>query len=269
MAEENQALDEGKEALVTSEEVVEAPTNEPADETPEAVIELARKAGWTPKEEFKGNPDKWKPAEDYLLFGKDNARSMSREMRGLRDQLDRLSRTSATIMEDRLAAQEAHWKAIHAKAVKDDDLELAEQAMSKRIEISQAKAAQPTNETPPETADFIERHKSWFGVDPLATAHAESIAEQLARKGHPPAVQLREAERAVRKQFPELFPQGKPAPGVAAPRGRTAGTTPRAKGYADMPPESRAMADDYQRRHGVDKEAFAKSYWADLERKAG
>lgn len=273
MAEETPALEEGKEpqgAPDTGAE--EAPQTEQADETPEAIVDLARKAGWTPKDEFKGNPEKWKPAEDYLLFGKDNARSMSREMRGLRDQIDRLSRTSATIMEDRLAAQEAHWKAVHEKAVKDDNFDLAERALGERVKITQAKASQPSNEQPPETAEFVERHKSWFGVDRLATLEAKQVAEALARDGEPVTVQLREAERAVKRKFPELFSQGKPAPGVAATRTRTAGTTSREKKYADMPPESRAMADDYFRRHKLDKEDFAKSYWADAanqERKAG
>lgn len=243
-------------------------TNDQTPDLPEAVTELARKAGWTPREEFRGNPDKWKPADEYLLVGKENVRSMSRDLRGMRDQLDRVTRTSSQLLEDKLAERDAHWQRVHSQAVEEGDTALADRAVDERMKL---KAAAPQTQPgpPPETADFVERNKAWWGVDRLATLRARTIAEELAKEGVPPAEQLREAERAIRKEFPEHFAQAKSPPGVNGPRTRTADIRSRAKGYNDMPEESRKMADDYERRHGVKKEDFARSYWAETERKVG
>jgi hypothetical protein len=57
-----------------------------APETPEPEVEAApdydaeaRKQGWVPKEEFKGDPAKWKPAKEFVEFG-DRIGTLKREV---------------------------------------------------------------------------------------------------------------------------------------------------------------------------------------------
>lgn len=243
----------------------------PENEAPDPVAALAMELNWKPKDKWEGPEEQWKPADEFIKAGRDISRSMHRELKGLRDQVDRMGRVSSQLLDDKIAERDRYWQGIQAKAVEEGDNALVERAVSERIKLKDQVPA-PTG-APPETQDFIARNESWFGKDPLATAHAKQVAQALANEGYPNDVQLREAERAVKKQFPELFPKPKQAPGVNGPTNRTASATSREKGFADMPAASQAMAKEYQQRHGVKLEDFAKSYWADLannnERKVG
>lgn len=254
---------------------------------PEAVTALASEMGWKPKDQFGGDPSDWKPASEFIKAGREINRSLSKELRGVKDEVSRLSRTSAQIMEDtlktRLAERDDYWKRIHADAVAKDDPVLAERAVDERLKIASERSKAPTADSglPPETAAFMERNRAWFGTatgdgrfmggDPLARMRAMEICDALAKQGVPPDEQLQQAERAVRKEFPDLFPKpAKPPAGVQTGQSRSSGGGSRAKGYADMPAESQKLAKDYLDRHGIPLEDFAKKYWQQQdERKVG
>lgn len=242
---------------------------------PDPVAALAMEMGWAPKEKWEGPEDQWKPADQFIKDGRDINRGLSRELRGMRDQLDRVTRTSSQLLEDKIAERDRYWQSVHRKAVEDGDHELAERAFEERGKLAavpkdteEARAAEAAAAA---ARDFATKN-SWFGTQPLPTARAREIGDMLAKAGYPPEVQVAEAEKVIRREYPDLYPQPRQAPGVHGTRSRSADTRSRAKGYNDMPPESRAMADDYERRHGVKKEDFAKSYWAEQasnERKVG
>jgi hypothetical protein len=255
-----------------AEGALDAPVEEAAEtqqteeqQEPEAVITLAAELGWKPKEEYRGDPNDWKPAADFIRASRDINQSLSRELRGVRDQVTRMERVSSELLRDKLAERDAQWAAKQAQAVEDGNNPEVDRIVSKRIELRQM--APVVDDTPPETVDFMERNKAWFGKDRLATLRAREICGQLAKDGVPPAEQLRDAERAVRKEFPELFPApAKQAPGVQTATSRNANTASRRKGFADMPAESQQMAVQYQKDHGIPKEKFAESYWNDIEK---
>lgn len=232
------------------------------------IAALATEMGWAPKDQFRGDPSDWKDAAEYIKAGHEIQRHSSRELRGMREQIDRLTRTSSQIMADRIAERDAYWQGKHAEAVEAGDATAAQQAVEERIKL---KNVAPASEAPPpETRDFIDRNKTWFEVDPLATLRAKNLAEELAKQGVRPADQLRHVERAIRKEFPEHFPApAKTPPGVQTGQARSTGQGSKAKGFADMPAESQQMAKDYLKRHGISLEKFAESYWAENERKVG
>lgn len=271
MADEERAPETG-ETIVTPE--VEEQPGEPL-----SVEALAAELGWKPEDQWKGDAGKWQPADQYLRTGRESRSSLNREMKSLRDQVDRISRTSAELAEGvrerTIAERDAYWQGQLDKAVKDDNPELARKAAGEiaKVATEREKVREaPANDMPPDTAAFVERNKEWFGTptgtgfvggDPLARARVIEICERLAKQGLTPDEQLQQAERAVRKEYPELFKQpGKQAPGVqtAQSRTNTSGGS-RDRGYADMPLESRQMADDYERRLGIKKDDFARSYW--------
>jgi hypothetical protein len=242
----------------------------PEDDTPEPIRNLASEMGWVPKDQFRGDPNDWKPASDFIKAGRDINRGLSRDLRTMRDQIDRLGRTSSQLLEDKLAERDQYWKNVHAKAVEEGDVSLAERASDERLKLKQSAPAD-TGE-PAETQDFRQRNDAWFGKDDLATIRAMEVAEQARKLGKSIPDQLAAAERAVKREFPELFKAPKAAPSTQTGTSRTATTSSKAKGFADMPPESQKMARDYETRHGIKPEDFAKSYWADQakrERKVG
>jgi len=258
--------------LAPAEELEPLAAPEAEQTEPDPIEKLASEMGWAPKDQFRGDESEWKPADEFIRAGRDINRSMARELRTVREEVTRIARTSADMTAQAIAERDAHWQNVHRQAVDDGNHELAERAVDERVKLK-TQAAAPESTIPPETAEFMERNKTWMGKDPLATMRAEEIANQLAARGVPIPDQLVQVERAMRKEFPEHFAApGKPPPGTQTAQARNAGQGSRAKGFADMPPESQAMAKDYLARHGVPLETTAKSYWADNarnERKVG
>lgn len=238
------------------------------NEDSDPIEALAAEMGWAPKDQFRGDEADWKPASEFIKAGRDINRSMARELRGVREEVTRIAQTSAQITADKIAERDAYWQGVHAKAVEDGDGAVAKRAVDELVKLKSETTAAPAG-PPPETTDFIERHKAWFGKDPLATSRAKRLADELAADGYDTAEQLRQVERAIRKEFPEHFPAVKQPAGVQTGQARNANRANRQKGFADMPAESQAMARDYLERHGIPLEKTAASYWAQNERKVG
>jgi len=257
-------------------ERVDAPGDEQQEEQrheaaePSPVEALASRMGWSPKDQWHGDEAEWKPADEFILAGRDINRNVARKLSSVEEQLQRLTRTSADMTAAAVEAEANKWRNIHAKAVEEGDAETAGRAVDQIVKIKQA--TQPEQGEPPETRDFRSRHASWFNVDRVATMRAMEVAEKSRLLGASPAEQLEDAERVVRAEFPKLFPApAKPPAAVQSARSRSSGGTGK-KGFAEMPQASQDMARDYLKRHGVPLEQFAASYWSDpanQERKVG
>lgn len=258
MADQDIAL-AGDDAQVDDTAPPEAQQHElPAEDTPEPIANLARDLGWTPREEWQGEPDKWKPAEQFIRDGRDIQQATSKELRAVRDQLDRIGNATTSIIQDKVAERDAYWQQKFNQAVEDGDTEAA------RKLIEQRPTGQPQPQgPPPEVATWTARNP-WFNSDPLAQARAKEISDRLAHL--PVGEQLQQVERAIRKEFPEHFPApAKRPPVTQTGASRTAAPGNRQKGFADMPADSQRVALDYEKRLGVNKDDFARSYWADKE----
>lgn len=234
---------------------------------------LASKMGWAPQDQFRGDPAEWRSAEDYILASKDINRSLNRKLSGLEEQLSRVGNVTTQIIADKIAERDAYWQNTLNKAVADGDHELADKAVGEIVKLKAA-PAQDTGE-PPETQQFKERHKAWFGPDKNgpATRLAMRVAEEARLMGASIAEQLQDAEEEVRARYPNLFPAPAKKPAaVQTGTSRNNGSGSGKKGYADMPAASQALAQDYLKRHGTPLEKFAESYWADQaqnERRVG
>lgn len=225
---------------------------------------LAAEMGWAPKDQFKGPEDEWKPAKDFIVAGRDITRSLSRELKSVRDEVSRMGRVSSQILEDKLADRDAYWQRVQAKAVEEGDNDTVNRAIDERIKL---KSAGPQAGPDTEVAAWMQRN-AWFNSDPLAQDRAREISNRLAAQGHDTATQLREAERAIRREFPEHFPtKAKEQAATQTGASRKTGSSSKVKGFNDMPAESQQMAREYEKRHGIKPEEFAKSYWADQEGK--
>lgn len=253
MAEETTAVeaDDGAQVIDVEEE-------QHTEETPEAIANLARDLGWVPPEEWQGEPDKHKSAEQFIRDGRDIQQTTARELRSVREQIERLSGVTTQIVTDKVAERDAYWQSKLDQAVEDNDKEAVHALLKERP----APAAQPNGPDP-----IVEQWKAqngWFNSDPLAQARAKEISDRLAHLPVPD--QLKQVERAIRKEFPEHFPQAKPPPSTQTGANRNPRPSNREKGFADMPQASQQVALDYEKRLGVPKEQTAKSYWADQER---
>lgn len=250
-------------ASVEEAEALELAPQTGGEETPQEndnpIEKLATELGWSPNDQFRGDPDKWKPADQFIRDGRDIQQTTARELRAMRDQMERLGGVTTQIVQDKMAERDAYWRSQFNQAVEDGDTERAAKL------VEQRPAAQPPQPgADPTVAQWVGQNE-WFTKDPLAQARAQEISDRL--KHLPVQDQLAQVERAIRKEFPEHFAApAKQPPATQTGQTRTAAPSNRARGFADMPADSQKMALDYEQRLGVKKEDFAKSYWADKGR---
>lgn len=264
MADENDVTEVTDDAVVTSDD---GPQDAPQLTE---IEEVAADMGWTPKDQWKGDPDAWKPAKDYVRATRDVNKSLKSDLKQLQRQVEGISRATASMTERAIAEARSEWESKLEQAVEDGDKQGVKAAQA---ELTKLERATPQPDMPPEAQDFAERHSSWFGKDREATEYAAKRADYYAAQGLSPARQLKAVEKDMRDLFPELF-DGEPAEQRKAPKPpasvgepqRTVRTQTREKGYATLPPEARKACDAWvasnqHRGSFVSKEAWAKSYY--------
>lgn len=261
MAEEELAPKEGLEPNAVSEAEPNDKPDPSTDDADDPIAKLALDLGWTPKDQFTGDPDKWKPAEQFIRDGREIQRSMSRELREVKDTVANMSRVSQTLMEQQIAERDAYWQAKQDEAFEAGDKDGFTAAARERDKL--AKTAKPVNGEPSEVQEFRQRNK-WYESDPLATAFAVNLSAQNASL--PVPEQLRIVETEVRKRFPEHFPApAKQPPAVNQPAARGAGRS-SGKGFNDMPPEAQKMAIHLEETRGVSRDRYVASWFKQQEK---
>lgn len=211
------------------------------DETPATVEDYARARGWKPKEEWDGQGEH-RSAREFLDFGLDRAKDVSRDLKELRRTTETMAETQARIMREReeevRREERERLLAQHERAVEEGDTETARNIVSK---ISQA----PQQVTPDATNKFIGENP-WFNADPIARQVAIAAAGTVANAdGSNVEEQLRHAKEVVLKRFPEYAPEAAREPAkvidVATPS-TTARAPKRGKTFADLPREAQEAA---------------------------
>lgn len=234
---------------------------------------LAKEMGWVPKDQYKGDAEAWKPAEQFIRDGRDIQKETSRELKNVRQQLDTIAKTSATIVEQQVKERVQELSDLHQKAVDDGDPAAAFKIAKEITTLTTPHATGPSQSS--DAQAFAERNKAWFNQpgNEYATARAVEICNTLASQGYDHATQLRIAEQRLQTEMPQLFgggKNGKPAPGVHAPGSRTSGASNRAKGFSDMPAEAQKIARDMADRQVIkNAEQYVEIYWREQDAKAG
>lgn len=242
----------------------------PADDTPPAdngndappspptVDDLASEMGWRPKDEWRGDPDKWKPAHEFMRATVDVNRKVTNRLKGVEDQLATMARTSAQITEQALAKQRQEILDARKDAIDMGDHAAVDEADRALRELPQF---EPAAVIPSEVQDFKSRN-TWFGQDKDATVWATNRAGELARQGISEARQVQIVEREAKGLFPELFPEAapraKPAP-LNAPGNRGGKTA--ARGFSAMPSDAQKAALEYEKRGVCSKEEYARTFF--------
>jgi hypothetical protein len=237
--------------------------------------DLAQKIGWVPRDQFTGPPEAWKPADQFIIDGRDIQRETSARLKGVEAKLDTLTKTSASIAEQTINERVEALRTQHTEAVEAGD---ADQALKIARTIDTTLAATPANNGPsPEAQAFAERNSSWFNKPGFEyeTSRAFEICRTLAAQGYTDhTTQLRIAEQRLRQENPKLFKDNlngtrKDPPGVNAPGSRGAAPTNRQKGFADMPKEAQDIARDMVERKVIKStDDYTRNYFANLQGKA-
>lgn len=222
-----------------------------------AVEAEAAKMGWTPKDQFKGDPAKWRPADEFVERGKNMLPIVQATVKRQEKQIEELTRTVKDFTEHMTKTEQraydralATLKEQRKEAIAAGDGETFDKVDDQIAELkkdAEAKAAKAAPKDAPADdpvyAEWETRNKLWL-EDPKMAAYGETAAAFLRKTGETAqgAEFLELVTKEVREKFPDKFenPRRAAAPAVegAAPGARRGG-----KAYADMPAEARAACD--------------------------
>jgi len=204
-----------------TEEQSEQSVEESKTNTESTIENEARRQGWVPKEEFKGDLDNWRPAQEWVARGPlmDKISDRNKEIKQLRKSVETLTKLAVnqTKLLNEPKIENLRQKKI--EAIQEGDVENAERYEA-AYNKAQAEAAQitaetaPQNSTPdlaPEVYEFAARNKSWFNQDTPQNIQMARFAEGIeatlthTRPELSVSDRLNETEKLVKQQFPHRF----------------------------------------------------------------
>jgi hypothetical protein len=236
----------------------------------------ARLVGWIPKSEFKGDPEKWKPASEFLKLAESQlpmARANNRALKETNAQLvARLRKQEEMItglQESMRALEEFHSEdtkrkveVARAKLIKELKEARAAGDVDAEAEILDALTQAPKpEETPPVKPAAQPRPQNdpvfeawkldnpWFEADPIKRGIAVGFAQKIREDPSKNHIQGRAYfEEAARMADEFLAKREAPARSDKTEGGGGGGTgggsgMPKGKGYAQMPPDAKAQCD--------------------------
>lgn len=262
----------------------EAPADDAGDEEISATEAEARRQGWVPREEYRGDPADWTDADEYIRMGdpkylrkalKDTRKGLSKLEKQLQakdaefaERLDRFERMSKAQRAKLYSDIEAARRQAVAEGDTDryDELNRAEAQLYEQEQAAAKpapkKADQP--EVHPEVEAWVQANP-WFLKDKVLNRAAAAINDQIAEDE--PDLSIAESLERTRaeiiRRFPEKFGRKLPVRGVTAVEGGQRMPAARGgKGWNDIPPDDRKIiARHIEEGLYKDQADAAKAYW--------
>ena len=269
-----------------SEDTEDTTTEQSFDYEPQARLQ-----GWRPQEEWTGDPDDWKSAEQFVKDGheinallKKNVSRLVNDTSQLKQQLSERDELITRLLKnhenDKKEAVEDAIKQLkkeHRHALKEDD-DLTASEIEDEIEKKQkvlddlnSQKDEPVakkDAPPPEFLDWVDENK-WYTEDPLMAADADALGKQLIDSGRFQSYDavLKAVTRKMKRMYPEAFEdKGKPAkptsgsPVEGGSRGTTTTTQKKGRTYNDLPADAKAQCDRYVKQGTMTQEDYIKYY---------
>ena len=244
----------------------------------------AKMQGWVPKEEFKGDPERWISSEEFVkradnmmpILKSVNKKyegqigTLSEELKQTKDTLNRIVSIQQKYSTDQYEARNSDLEARKLQAVQDGDTEQYNRLVEQQTKLPKP---EPIAEPEKKTSQELERWKGdnpWFTEDPELHEYAMIISGQLANNNHPynspeNAYKFGDVVKSkLEKMFPDKFKNpNKSKTDVDEPSVRGGETPPsNGKGWNDLPQEAKDYYNTtYKNIPGGTKERYIKDYF--------
>ena len=261
------------------EEVEESPEEESPDvKEPDEFEPRAKRMGWVPEDQFRGEKSRWVDAKTFVEKGENELPILRERLRRADEGLKELGEVKETLknfqgymtkVEERAfvrAKAEIESKRQEAKEAGDFDKYERASTELQKLE-TEAKPKEPEKKSDPMTDPVFAKwvgENDWMRNDPERSVYAETYGAFLNRtkpelKGE---AFLENVEEAVKKQFPEKFENPRRnnvarVEGSGTPQQRKTG----GKSYADLPPEAKKECDRYIKQELLTKDQYVKDYF--------
>lgn len=219
--------------------------------------------GWAPKDEFKGNPDDWVEAEEFIDSTPTKLRRKLKESDARYSDLEKRFASLQTGVKQMEAFQETAREEGYQKGLKEaleklkaaakegDDagMAAAESEMEQIEEQRQkdAQAAQNTGVSEQEAQTFgaWKSDNGWYEKDIMLRGAADAVSRQLTamNPNMPLDAHLEEVARQVKGEFPDRFKTAKADPPAVESGGNNGGGIParnRSRGWNDLPSDCKS-----------------------------
>lgn len=181
---------------------------------PDPVEVKARTQGWVPKEEFRGDPDKWIEAEVFNKRGetiipimKERNERLEKEIRGMKDSFKEFSDFHKQTEERSYQKALKEIERQKLVAVESADTEGYQTAESERIELEKTRPVAIKVEKPAELPEMQEFRKAnpWYDSDSELTMEADALGIAYAKQNMPYSKILEKVQNTLKILHPEKF----------------------------------------------------------------
>jgi len=249
------------------------------------IIDRAALYGWVPKENFKGDLQKWisadvfvKRAEEILPIAKSMNRklevdltSTKAELAELRKTMKAIIKTHEKISQSALDSAMRQLKKEQAEAVSEGDIAKWQSIDEKREELYKQRPEEVKFEETsvagenPVVAQW-KRENAWYNTDPELGTYADSMATFVSTRtpGLPPEEFLQRVKDEVRKRFPKKFGNPKRSNPPSVDRTELSGGdigSGSKKTYNDLPSDAKEACNELVRQKVLTKEQYVKTYF--------
>lgn len=255
-----------------NQEINNEPKEAEVNQEQSAVEEKARTQGWVPKEEFRGDPSKWRDAKAFVEHGesingilKERNDHLNREISEMRQSVKELAdfykQTEQRAYER--ALKEVDQKRV--EAVANADVDAFNAAEKERMEMERARFDQMRTtkpEEPPEMATF-RQNNAWYESDPELTAEADALGVAYAKQGTSYGKILEKVTERIKVLHPEKFANSRRENASSVDFSSDTGLPKKekAKSYANLPADAKAQCDKFVRTiPGFTKERYVADY---------
>lgn len=223
----------------------------------------ARAQGWRPKEEYQGDPEKWKPAKEFVergeLFGKID--SMGKELKETRKALKMLQEHHSKVKENEFKNAVNELKSLQKKHLEEGNsdgyLEATELLTDLKTEqkarevVGQATPNQPD----PRFLSWVGDNK-WYEKDADMRDYADTLGMGYAQRnpGVDPLDVLEFVTKQVKTHFKDKFVNPNRNKPSNVDSGNSTGTT--AKASFELSDEEKKVMNTFLRNNLMTKEEY-------------
>lgn len=231
----------------------------------------AKRHGWTPKEEFRGDPARWvdaetfvKRADEVMPFLKKKTEAQDREIADLKRTIKQAAKHYEAVEERAVKRAMAELEAKHTDAAESGDVVGAKRAMDEIRALEKEVSAPALKEDAPdpdkarkELNDWVGEN-DWYVLDDKKRAYADLQADLMGK-----AIDWDGGQKAwleeLGKRVERRFAEKKPSP--VSGGGNRSAPGGGGKSYADLPAAAKAACDRFVKNGIVkDREAYIASY---------
>jgi hypothetical protein len=227
----------------------------------------ARKQGWAPLDDWKGDPKDFKSAEQFVKDGEQIPAIMKSKIEKLEGRVEQLLESNKRFNEFSQRSLEKEKKEkqkviqeleqLRKQAITDGDGEAFDRADKQLSDLKSEEI--DTNGIDPLAKNWLENN-SWYETNVKLAAYADGIADRLVAQGYTGRAYFEQLTKNVKEAFPDEFGNKRRSQPNTVEAG-TEAVTGSERTFSDLPKEAKDAFKQFQRDiPGLTKEQYVEQY---------